>query len=102
MVHTLSQAQTNFASSTQVLEKKIVDKSVFLDIIRQMQLPAVQVSVRTIEELEKLEGKMYRELTLLCYLPNFRRIFPNATEQTKMMAAFMYFVLHEQITSLRP
>ena len=101
-VHTLSQAQANFASSTQVLEKKITDKSVFLDIIRQTQLPAVQVSVRTVEELEKLEGKTYKELTLLCHLPNFRRIFPNATEQPRMMAAFMYFVLHEQITGLRP
>ena len=79
-----------------------MDKSVFLDIIRQTQLPAVQVSVRTVEELEKLEGKTYRELTLLCHLPNFRRIFPNATEQMRTMAAFMYFVLHEQITSLRP
>ena len=79
----LSQAQANFESSTQVLEKKITDKSVFLDIIRQMQLPAVQVLVRTVEELKKLEGKTYRELTLLCHLPNFRRIFPNATEQTE-------------------
>ena len=70
-VHTLSQAQANFASSTQVLEKKITDKSVFLDIIRQTQIPAVQVSVRMVEELEKLEGKTYRELTLLCHLPNF-------------------------------
>ena len=67
-----------------------------------MQLPAVQTSVRTLEELEKLEGKTYRESTLLCHLPNFRRIFPSATEQTRIMAAFMYFVLHEQITSLRP
>ena len=102
MVHTLSQAQTNFASSTQVLEKKITDKSVFLDIIRQTQLPAVQVSVRTVEELEKLEGKTYREFTLLCHLPNFRRIFHNATKQMRTMAAFIYFVLHKQITGLRP
>ena len=101
-VHALCEAQEYFAKSTQVLEKKIEDKSVFLDIIQQVQLPAVQVQVRTVEEWEKLEGKMYRELTLLCHLPNFRRIFPNATEQTRMMAAYMYFVLHEQITSLRP
>ena len=101
-VHMLCNAQTNFASSTKVLEEKIKDKSVFLDIIKQVQLPAVQVSIRTVEELEKLEGKMYRELTLLCHLPNFRRIFPNATEQMRTMAAFMYFVLHEQITGLRP
>ena len=50
-VHTLFEAQKNFAQSTQVLEKKIEDKSVFLDIIRQVQLPAVQVSIRTVEEL---------------------------------------------------
>ena len=101
-VHTLCEAQKNFALSTKVLEEKTEDKSVFLDIIQQVQLPAVQVSIRTVKELEKLEGKTYRELTLLCHLPNFRRIFHNATEQTRTMAAYMYFVLHEQITSLRP
>ena len=89
-------------SSTKFLEEKIEDKSVFLDIIKQVQLPAVQVSIRTVEEMEKLEGKTYRELTLLHHLPNFRRIYPNATEQTRTMAAFIYYVLYEQITSLRP
>ena len=44
---------------------------------------------------------MYRERTLLCHLPNFRTIQPNATEQTRMMAAYIYFVLYEQITSLK-
>ena len=102
VVHTLCEAQTNFAKSTQVLEEKIEDKSVFLGIIQQVQLPAVQVQVRTVEELEKLEGKTYRELTLLCHLPNFRRIYHNATEQTRTMAAYIYFVLYEQITGLRP
>ena len=101
-VHTLCEAQENFARSTQVLEEKIEDKSVFLDIIQQVQLPAVQVQVRMVEELEKLEGKTYRDLTLLCHLPNFRRIHHNASEQTRTMAAYIYFVQHEQITSLRP
>ena len=54
------------------------------------------------EELEKLEGKTYRELTLLHHLPNFRMINPNATEQTRTMAAYIYFVLYEQITGLKP
>ena len=40
-VHTFCEAQENFARSTQVLEEKIEDKSVFLDIIQQVQLPAV-------------------------------------------------------------
>ena len=100
-VHTLCEVQQNFAKSNQVLEKKIEDKSIFLDIIKQVQLPSVQVQVRTVEELEKLEGKTYRELTLMCHLPNFKRINPNAKEQTRMMAAYIYCVLYEQITGIR-
>ena len=100
-VHMLCEAQQNFAKSTQVLEKKIEDKSVFLDIIKQVQLPSVQVQVRTVEEMEKLEGKTYRELMLMCHLPNFKRINPNAKEQTRTMAMYIYCVLYEQITGIR-
>ena len=100
-VHTLCEAQQNFAKSTQVLEKKIADKSVFLDIIKQVQLPSVKVEIRTVEEMERMEGKTYRELTLMCHLPNFKRINPNAKEQTRTMAAYMYCILYKQITSIR-
>ena len=98
-VHLLCEAQTNFAKSTQVLEQKIEDKSVFLSIIQQVQLPVVQVQVRMVEELGKLECKTYRELTLSQHLPNFRAIYPNATEQTRTMAWYIYFVLYQQITA---
>ena len=100
-VHTLCEAQQNFARSTQVLEEKIEDKSIFLDIIKQVQLPSVKVQVRTVEEMEKIEGKTYRELMLMCHLPNFKRINPNAKEQTRTMATYIYFVLYEQITGIR-
>ena len=100
-VHTLCEAQQNFAKSTQVLEKKIEDKSVFLDIIKQVQLPSVKVEIRTVEEMERMEGKTYRELTLMCHLPNFKRINPNAKEQTRTMAAYIYCVLYKQITGIR-
>ena len=66
-----------------VLEENIEDKTVFLDIIRQMQLPAVQVSIRTVEEEEQLKNMMYRDVTLRTHLPDFRRLNPNATEQTR-------------------
>ena len=100
-VHTLCEAQQNFAKSTQVLEKKIAHKSVFLDIIKQVQLQSVKVEIRTVEEMERMEGKTYRELTLMCHLPNFKRINPNAKEQTRTMAAYMYCILYEQITCIR-
>ena len=100
-VHTLYEAQQNFGKSTQVLEKKIADKSIFLDIIKQVQLPSIKVEIRRVEEMERIEGKTYRELTLMCHLPNFKRINPNPKEQTRTMATYMFCVLHEQITGTR-
>ena len=100
-VHKLCTAQTNFAKATQELERKIDDKTVFLSIIQQVQLPVVQKQVRTVEEIEQLEGKTYRELTLSQHLANYKKIYSNATDQTRTMAAFIYFVLYEQITSLK-
>ena len=84
-----------------MLERKITDKDIFLDIIKQVQLPSVKVEIRTVEEMEKLEGKTCRQLTLMCHLPNTRRINPNAKEQTRTMAAYMYCVLYKQITGIR-
>ena len=37
----------------------------------------------------------------MCDLPNFKRINPNAKEQTRTMAAYMYCILYEQITGVR-
>ena len=87
--------------STCMLADKITNKETFLDNIRQVQLPAVQVHVRTREKEEKLEGKMYRELTPALHLPTYKTIHPNANEQSRTMAAFMYYVLHKQITGLQ-
>ena len=92
-VDAFSEAQANLACSTKVLEENMEDKTVFLDIIRQMQLPAVQVSIRTIEEEEQLKNMMYRDVTLHTHLPDFRRLNPNATKQTRTLAAFMVFCL---------
>ena len=99
--HELCAAQADFAKATQELESKIKDKTVFLSIIQQVRLPSVQIHVRTVEEMEQLEGKTYRELTLTQHLPNAKKIYSNATDQTRTMAAFMYFVLYEQITGLK-
>ena len=99
--HELCVAQADFAKATQKLESKIEDKTVFLSIIQQVRLPSVQIHVRMVEEIEQLEGKTYRELTMSQHLPNAKKIYSNATDQTRTMAAFMYFVLYEQITGLK-
>ena len=101
VAHELCAAQTGFAKATQELESKVEDKTVFLSIIQQVRLPSVQIHVRTVEEIEQLEGKTYRELTMSQHLPDAKKIYSNTTDQTRMMAAFMYFVLYEQITGLK-
>ena len=101
VAHELCAAQTGFAKATQELESKVQDKTVFLSIIQQVRLPSVQIHVRTVEEIEQLEGKTYRELTMSQHLPNAKKIYRNTTDQTRTMAAFMYFVLYEQITGLK-
>ena len=99
--HELCAVQTGFAKATQELESKVEDKTVFLSIIQQVRLPSVQIHVRTVEEIEQLEGKTYRELTMSQHLPDAKKIYPNATDQTRTMAAFMYFVLYEQLIGLK-
>ena len=99
--HELCAAQTGFAKATQELESKVKDKTVFLSIIQQVRLPSVQIHVRMVVETEQLEGKTYRELTMSQHLPNAKKIYRNATDQTRTMAALMYFVLYEQITGLK-
>ena len=37
----------------------------------------------------------------MCHLPNFKRINPNAKEQTRTMATYIYCVLYKQITGVR-
>ena len=43
----------------------------------------------------------YRDVTLRTHLPDFRRLKPTATDHTRTLATFMYFVLYEQITGLQ-
>ena len=51
--------------------------------------------------MERMEGKTYRELTLICHLPNFKRINSNTKKQTRTMATYIYCVLYEKITGIR-
>ena len=55
--HDLCLAQTTFMESTRVLESKLNNKELFLDIIRPVQLPAVQVTVRMREQRKPWKAK---------------------------------------------
>ena len=104
---TITTWHTSYVQHRQALLKpprnlKVRSKiKLFLSIIQQVRLPSVQILVRMVEEIEQLEDKTYRELTMSQHLPDAKKIYSNATDQTRTMAAFMYFVLYEQITGLK-
>ena len=80
------------------MEAAVNDENIFLDIIRQVQLPAVQMMVRTRSEEKALHGKTYQELSLTQHLPNYKTLHASATDATRTMAAFMYYALYKQLT----
>ena len=69
-VHTLCEAQTNLMSSTKVLEE---DKSVFLDIIKQVQLPVVQVSIRTVGGVGEVGRQNVQRINIVAPLTKFQK-----------------------------
>ena len=83
---------------TKKMEAAVNDENIFLDIIRQVQLPAVQVMVRTRSEEEALQGKMYQELSLTEHLPNHKKVQLSMTDAMRTMATFMHYALHKQLT----
>ena len=75
------------------MEGTVNDVNIFLDIIRQVQLSAVQVMVRMRSKEEALQGKTYQDLSLTQHLPNHKKLHPSATNATRTMVAFMYYAL---------
>ena len=83
---------------TREMEAAINDENIFLDIIRQVQLPAVQVMVTTRSKEEAIQGKTYHNLSLTQHLPNYKKLQPSATDATRTIATFMYYALYKQLT----
>ena len=83
---------------TREIQEVVDDDDIFLDIIRQVQLLAVQVMVRMRSEEEKLQGKTYQEPSMTQHLPNYKKLPPNVTDATRTIAALMYYALHKQLT----
>ena len=94
----LCQSQAIFMQKMREKEAAINDENIFLDIIRQVQLPAVQVMEGMRSEEEALQGKTYQKLSLTQHLPNHKKLQPSATDATRTMATFMYYDLYKQLT----
>ena len=66
-----------------------------------MQLPCIQVSVKTKAQEEQFSEMTYCEMVLKCHLPNEDKL-KNENRYTRLLATFIYFALYKQITGKTP
>ena len=80
------------------LSKALDNPDRLLAIINHVQLPAVQVTVTTREQDKKQAGLSGKEMVILEHLPDAEAWKVGRPPSERMMAAWLYFVLHKQVT----
>ena len=80
------------------LSKALDNPDRLLAIINHVQLPAVQVTVTTREQDKKQAGLSGEEMVILEHLPDAEAWKVGRPPSERMMAAWLYFVLHKQVT----
>ena len=94
----LCQAQAMYMVKLEKLSKTLDNPDRLLAIINHVQLPAVQVTVTTREQDKKQAGVSGEEMVILEHLPEAETWKVGRTHSERMMAAWLYFVLHKQVT----
>ena len=94
----LCDAQAMYMIALEKLSKTLDNPDRLLAIINHVQLPAVQVTVTTREQDKKQAGVSGEEMVILEHLPEAETWKVGRTHSERMMAAWLYFVLHKQVT----
>ena len=69
-----------------------------IDIMNNVFIPPIQVTVTSRDQAEAAEGKPLQELAIARHTPDPQALPADCAESTKILAAFLSFVLQRQIT----
>ena len=94
----LCHSQAVYMARLEKLSKVLNDSDKLLAIVKHVQLPAVQVTVTTRERDRKQAGLSGKEMVILEHLPDAENWAVGRPAGERMMAAWLYFVLHKQVT----
>ena len=94
----LCDSQAAYMIAVEKLSKTLDDPDRLLSIINHVQLPAVQVTVTTREQDKKQAGVSGEEMVILEHLPKAENWKVGRKPSERMMAAWLYFILHKQVT----
>ena len=69
-----------------------------IDIMNNVFIPPIQVTVTSRNQAEAAEGKPLQELAIARHIPDPRALPTDCSESTRVLAALLSFVLQRQIT----
>ena len=94
----LCHSQAAYMVALEKLSKTLDNPDRLLAIINHVQLPAVQVTVTTREQDKKQAGVSGEEMVIMEHLPEAEPWKVGRKPSERMMAAWLYFILHKQVT----
>ena len=94
----LCDSQAAYMIALEKLSKTLDNPDRLLAIINHVQLPAVQVTVTTREQDKKQAGMTGEEMVITEHLPEAEHWKVGRKPSERMMAAWLYFILHKQVT----
>ena len=69
-----------------------------IDVMNNVFIPPIQVTVTSRNQVETAEGKPIQELAIARHIPDPQALPPGCSESTRVLAALLSFVLQRQIT----
>ena len=73
------------------------NQNAVLDVMNNVSIPPIQVTVTSRSQTEVEEGRTLQELAMTCHTPDPQALPPNCSESTRVLAALVSFVLQRQI-----
>ena len=69
-----------------------------IDVMNNVFIPPIQVTVTSRAQAEAAGGKPLQEMAMTCHTPDPQALPPECSENTRVLAALLSFVLQSQIT----
>ena len=75
-----------------------MNRNAVIDVMNNVFIPPIQVTVTSRDQAEAVEGKPLQELAMARHTPDPQALPGNCSESTRVLTAFLSFVLQRQIT----
>ena len=93
----LSSGHSAYMEKLWQLMQVCTNQNTVIDVMNNVFIPLIQVTVTSRNQAEAEEGRTLQELATTCHTPDPQALPPNCSESTRVLAALLSFVLQGQI-----